>query len=107
MTDVERFLFRGQNLAHWVMGFNFDGKQVRVALAPMTEGDTPVLRFQAVFTEAAILSIEEDDAGRETWPLDVIGFDSYVVGERWKFVLNCGCIEWVWESEWPTPEGTT
>lgn len=55
----------------------------------------------ATFSDAVMLSIWEDPAEKSEWPLDIIGFDSYPTGNRWKFVLNCDTIEWVWESTWP------
>ena len=29
-------------------------------------------------------------------------FDCYGVGDRWRFVLNCGNVEWSWDSKWPS-----
>ncbi len=101
LTEVECFLFHGQSLAHWVTGFGFNGKQVEVMLAPITYSDGPVHSFKAIFPDAVILSVNEDDEGRDEWPLDIIGFDSSTVGGRFKFTLNCGCVEWAWESGWP------
>jgi hypothetical protein len=57
---------------------------------------------QASFSNAVIESIEEDDQERDTWPLDIIGFDCYAKGDRWRFVLNRGNAEWSWDSEWPS-----
>ena len=57
---------------------------------------------QASFSDAVIESIEENDQERDTWPLDIIGFDCYAKGDRWRFVLHCGNVEWSWNSEWPS-----
>jgi hypothetical protein len=41
----------------------------------------------------------EDDEERDTWPPDIIAFNCYGEGDRWKFVLNCGNVERSWNSE--------
>lgn len=57
---------------------------------------------EAVFQGAVITSIDEDRTERGSWPLDLIGFDSYADGASFRFVLNCGTVEWCWTSDWPT-----
>ena len=74
---------------------------MRIALAPF-EG--PKVVTVATFHKARLNSVwvsdDEDDDFELPW--DLIGFDCYALfAGRWRFVLNCGVIEWCFESTWP------
>ncbi len=101
LTKIEAFIFGG-NRAHFVTALTSANSQITVTVVPVE--DEPLsgtAEITATFPAAVVLSIWEDPAEKSEWPLDIIGFDSYPVGNRWKFVLNCDTIEWVWESAWP------
>jgi hypothetical protein len=66
------------------------------------DSTTDAKKTAAVFSDAAIMGVWRDPEEVPDWPLEILGFDCYPHGTRWKFVLNCDVIEWRWESEWPT-----
>jgi hypothetical protein len=103
LSKIEEFLFSVGKSAQLLTNFRFANGQINLLFEPMSAGraaDGKVL--QATFANAVIESIEEDESERETWPLDIIGFDCFNQGQRWRFVLNCGSVEWSWSSEWPS-----
>lgn len=109
LSEIEREVFPG-NKARMLSGFAHDNGVITAtftAIEPKrrsAESD-----MVATFANAVMLEVWKDREEREEWPLDIIGFDCYGAGKnRWKFVLNCDCIEWSWTSQWPvlthTPE---
>ncbi len=104
MTKIEKVLSctAGTDplfLAH----FLFVAGRVRLVLKTMPDDPaTPPTEVQASFLNAVIESIEEDEDDRDSWPLDMVGFDCYPQGEKWRFVLVCVGVEWCWHSDWPT-----
>ena len=104
MTKVEEYLASAVGdstllLAH----FGFVDRQIRLRVWSPAKGDQTLAEMvQARFAHAVVESIEEDETERESWPLDIIGFDCYEADEQWRFVLNCGTAEWTWVSEWPS-----
>jgi hypothetical protein len=101
LTKLEAYVF-GSNCAHFVTGFDFADGQITLTLRPMDESPLGVpSNVTAKFPNAVMTDTWEDTDERLVWPLDIIGFDSSPCGSRWKFVLNCDTVEWIWESEWP------
>lgn len=101
--NMEQVLFDEQDGAHCVMGFRFDGQNVRVKLSSIREELVgPERSVEAVFPNAVIRRIDEGEAIRDEWPLELTSFGCERKGERWGFALNCETVEWVWESDWPT-----
>lgn len=101
LTKVEAYVFGG-NGAHFVTGFDFVHGQITLTLRPMDEPSLGVpVNVTANFANAIMIDTWEDPDEDLVWPLDIIGFDSYPCGSRWKFVLNCAVVEWSWQSEWP------
>ena len=98
-TKIEAFLFKGENPAHLVTGYKLENQSLRITFSPFGQPETTQDRFEAVFPKAVFTTIEEVE--EQGWPLVVIGLDSYSIGERWRFVLDCGTVEWTWESSWP------
>jgi len=102
-VDSNRAVRIGGNRAHFVTAFDIDVECITVKLKPV-ENDASLQETIVRFPSARMLN-DWTDANEETqWPLDIIGFDCYPQLERWKFVLNCGTKEWMWESNWPTLE---
>ncbi len=102
-TAIERFLY-GDLGTQGVTGFTASPGAIRISLAPW---DGPKVRTIANFREARLASVEAYPAvpGDLDMPWDVIGFDSYELGDgRWQFVLHCDGIEWCFESAWPAAE---
>jgi hypothetical protein len=98
LTKIEAHLFGG-NRAHFVKAFGFADGQISVTIVPVEPvGDADLT---ATFADARMESVWHDPSDRCEWPLDIIGFDSYQSGMQWRFVLNCGSIEWSWQSAWP------
>ncbi len=81
--------------------FNVESDLIRIILVPIEELNKQRL-VQALFKNPRSLDHWKDATEPDEWPLDIIGFDCYPAGQRWKFVLNCGTTEWSWESDWPT-----
>jgi hypothetical protein len=102
LSKVEAFVFGG-NCGHFVTSFDFANGVVTVTLKPI-ESDRPdgAASVIAVFAQAENLEFWEDVDAAWEYPLDIIGFDSYPLGDRWKFVLNCQTVEWIWEADWPS-----
>jgi len=109
LTEIESYLFSvpGENLVCSLAHFDFSNHQVMLRLQPWPDGrNAPKVTVLAVFPSAKVESIEEDHTERESWPLDIIGFDCYPQGDRWRFVLQCDSVEWCWLSGWPTKQIT-
>lgn len=104
LSKIEEFLFcAGGNSAQLLTNFRFANGRINLLLEPVSaDQGAPGKVMQATFANAVIESIEEDESEREPWPLDIIGFDCFNQGQRWRFVLNCGGVEWSWSSEWPS-----
>ena len=104
LTKIEEFLFGG-DCAHFVTAFISNDRETTMVLKPMednrADGATKVI---ATFANVVMLSCEKDPDGTLQFPFDPIGFASYPDGERWRFVLNCGVVEWIWKSSWPKIE---
>lgn len=98
-TAIEQALY-GRRGTHGVTEFTLTPGVVRLRLEPWEgQGYT-----DAVFGAARLTSVEcyPDDHDTLDPPWDVIGFDSYDLGDgRWRFVLHCAAIEWCFESSWP------
>jgi hypothetical protein len=102
MTKIEEYIFGRNPVAHIVRSFNSEGGVVTMILAPLENHAKPSSRDTTVtFSGAVTPSVWQDPDESPEWPLDLIGFDCYPLGTRWRFVLNCDTIEWTWESEWP------
>jgi hypothetical protein len=98
LTKIEAYLFGG-NQAHFLKAFVCEDHRVIIVLTPMepnARGDVT-----ATFADATMVSEWTDPEEPAEWPLDILGFDCYQSDDRWKFVLHCMVIEWVWESKWP------
>ena len=99
-TDIENYLFQ-QNGTHAVVAFNLSEKRLVVSVTPWTDLLSVVI---ADFPEAGITSMDVYADGHDdlNLPWDIIGFDSFPLSEgRWRFVLCCHCLEYVFESRWP------
>lgn len=103
LSKIEQLLFSATgNSAQLLTHFRFADGQINLLLVPVSDGQRAFGKgVRATFVNAVIESIEEDESERDSWPLDIIGFDCSNKGERWRFVLNCGNVEWSWSSEWP------
>jgi hypothetical protein len=100
-TAIENFLY-GSGGTHGVVEMVLSTNRLIVSVAPWTSLAAVKV---AEFRESKITSIEvyADDPDDLNLPWDIIGFDSYPLSEsRWKFVLHCAGIEYVFESRWPT-----
>lgn len=102
LTEIEQFLYGGP-CGHFVTAFRLLDREIVIELSPM-EDDRPdgATKVIATFSEASATGLWRDPSESLIYPLDPIGFVCSSIGERWKFVLNCGAIEWSWESLWPT-----
>src|SRR5262245_36455997 len=100
-TAIEKFLY-GAGGTHGVVAITLSADRLVVSVPPWSSLTAVKV---AEFTEPKITSIEvyADTADDLNLPWDIIGFDSYPLSEpRWKFVLHCAGIEYVFESRWPT-----
>jgi hypothetical protein len=104
LNKIEELLFSASgNSAQLLTHFRFADGQVNLLLEPVSDIQrAPGKVVQATFVNTVMQSIWEDESERDSWPLDIIGFDCSNEGERWKFVLNCGSVEWSWSSKWPS-----
>jgi hypothetical protein len=104
LTKIEEHLSSAAGSAALLLThFRFVDGLICLRVRPSADNlQTPPRVVEASFADAVIESIEEDDDERDTWPLDIIGFDCYGEGDRWRFVLNCGNVEWGWKSKWPS-----
>lgn len=99
-TEIEKHLFK-QAGTHGVVEITLAEKRLLVSVAPWERLASVVT---AEFTEAKITSIEVYADGPDdlNLPWDIIGFDSYPLAEqRWRFVLHCAGVEYVFEARWP------
>ncbi len=102
LTKIEEFLFQG-NRAHFIEAFEFANGTITMRLTPVERNSESTLEeTTATFSNASRPDVWKDASERDEWPLDIIGFDCYPHGKRWKFVLNCDTTEWNWESDWPS-----
>jgi hypothetical protein len=100
-TAIEKFLY-GAGGTHGVVAITLSADRLVLSVAPWSS--LSVVKV-AEFMEPKITSIEvyADNTVDLNLPWDIIGFDSYPLSEpRWKFVLHCAGIEYVFESRWPT-----
>jgi hypothetical protein len=100
LTKIEQFVFGG-NSRHLLRALTSKSGAISITVTAL-DSKTEARMTTAVFSDAAITGVWRDPEEVPEWPLEIIGFDSYPSGKRWKFVLNCDVIEWSWESEWPT-----
>ena len=99
LTDIENLMFRGRNVVHGVIEFSLDENSLTLTVAPWPELTSPLT---AMFDQARVLAKEVDEDPNPNLPLEILGFDSYSLGEaKWQFVLHCAEVEWVIESSWP------
>src|SRR5689334_5763223 len=103
LSRIERYIFGGDR-AHFVTGVDFRGETITVRLTPV-EKNSNDSETVAIFPNARTLNVWKDPSEQDQWPLDIIAFDCYDEQGRWRFVLNCGTTEWIWESDWPSLEG--
>ena len=102
LSKVEALVFGGP-CSHFVTGFDFSDSVVAIRFMPMEKNRQDDAAFvDATFADAVILRIWTDPEQAWEFPLDPVGFYSEPCGQRWKFTLFCGGIEWIWESAWPT-----
>jgi hypothetical protein len=103
LSKIEELLFSAAGKAAQLLThFRFADGHIDLLLEPVSDDQQgPRKMMKATFANAVIESIEEDESERESWPLDIIGFDCSEAGKRWSFVLNCGTVEWCWTSDWP------
>jgi hypothetical protein len=103
LNEIEQLLFSGAgNSAQLLTRFHFADGRVELRFEPVSDDQNKRRRLvAATFKNAIMETVDEDEVERDSWPLDIIGFDCSPCGERWKFVLNCGSVEWCWNSEWP------
>lgn len=60
---------------------------------------------KARLTSCEVLDDDASEGLQPPLPWDISGFDSYALGhDRWRFVLHCVEIEYVWESAWPVAQ---
>ncbi|HET9698585.1 MAG TPA: hypothetical protein VFP40_17065 [Terriglobales bacterium] len=97
-SEIERFLFGEPVVVHFVTRFEFSKNTVS---AEFLSFDCEK-RLVAKFENAEIVTVEQDREEGDSLMLDIIGFDSYPFKGSWQFVLNCGSVEWSWNSSWPT-----
>jgi hypothetical protein len=100
-NEIETYIF-GKDCAHFLNAFHLSDLRISLAFSPMEPG-TGCLPEDviATFMNPTMEYVEQDGTEPVEWPLDVIGFDSHRCGDHWRFVLNCGTVEWSWTSEWP------
>ena len=99
-TEIENYLFR-QGGTHAVVEITLAEKRLVMSVAPWEQLASLV---SAEFTEATITSLEVYADGPDDLdlPWDIIGFDSYpLADQRWRFVLHCAGMEYVFEARWP------
>jgi hypothetical protein len=102
ISKVESFVFGGP-CAHFVTSFDFADGVVTIPFRPIEGNRQDCAAFVvATFVDAVVTSIWNDAEETLEFPLDPIGFDSESSGERWRFNLFCGSVEWNWESAWPS-----
>ena len=104
-TAIENFLY-GQGGTHGVVEVSLSANRLILTVAPWVDLSSVKV---AEFLESKITSVEvyAVDADELNLPWDIIGFDSDPIpGYRWRFVLHCGGIEYVFESRWPRLQGT-
>lgn len=104
MTEIEKLLFDGLDPtnASPPVGLGKLRHQDETLTLLIVSLDSKKELAILKFTSVAITSLWFDEQDTIEWPLDMIGFDSYADGERWRFVLNCSSIEVGWRSMWPT-----
>jgi hypothetical protein len=104
LTEIETYLFHERNSVHFITDFHFEENEVWIGLtiSPDEPHSSKGILY-ARFPSASNLSIDEDREEQGPWPLDIIGFDCYRKQQEsfWRFVLNCGSVEWSWQSMWP------
>jgi hypothetical protein len=61
-TKIEAFLFKEENHAHLVTGYEFEDQSLRITFVPFEQPETMQGPFDAVFPEAVITSMEENAA---------------------------------------------
>jgi hypothetical protein len=104
LTKIEEHLSSAAGTsALYLSYFRFVDSRIVLRVGPFSNSSQATASaVQVSFASAVIESIQEDDEERDPWPLDIIGFDCYREDDRWRFVLNCGNVEWCWNSEWPS-----
>jgi hypothetical protein len=99
-TPIEEFLCK-QGGAYGLVEIAQSANRLVLTVAPWA--DLASVKV-AVFADMKILSVEvySDNLDDLNLPSDIIGFDSHPMPKsRWKFVLHCSGIEYVFESRWP------
>jgi hypothetical protein len=100
-NKIESFLFAGGG-AQAVIEFTQRQNSILLSFAPW---ESLGIAKKVMFNQAKVISVDvyADDDDDLNLPWDIIGFDCYeLAGNRWRFVLHCGGIEYSFESEWPT-----
>jgi hypothetical protein len=77
LSKIEELLFSASgNSAQLLTHFRLADGQINLLLEPVSDRQrAPGKVVQATFAKAVIESIEEDESERNSWPLDIIGFD--------------------------------
>jgi hypothetical protein len=117
LTVIEAAMFSGGG-THAVTAFALAPTTIALSVAPWT-GEAAQARGQdtdetaqrsGYFPAARLLAREvmDDDVPEDQeppLPWDIIGFDARDLSHgRWRFVLQCREIAYVWESAWPRLE---
>ena len=78
LTEIEAYVYGG-NCAHFVTAFESNDREIRIEFAPMgnnrPDGATIVV---ATFANSVLLSCDEGADDAWSYPLDPIGFYSYL-----------------------------
>lgn len=104
LMGIEFDLFPTQGFQA-VMAFALADATLTIAMAPWVNLSEEIRRsFHAVhLVSREVLDDDVPPADEPALPWVVIGMDAYEQGnDRWRFVLNCQEIEYIWDSEWPT-----
>lgn len=85
LTKVEELLFGG-NRAHFVKAFEFANGAITMRITPVERNPEAISEeTTATFSNASVPDIWKDPSEADELPLDIIGFDCYPHGKRWKF----------------------
>ena len=102
LSEVEHLLFSGISGASRIDHFRVQDDR---ALVYLTDVLNPKMRCGAQFDHISMISLNvltrNPDVMKRPW--DLIGFGcQHIADERWRFVVRCAQIEFVFESEWPS-----
>ncbi len=99
LSVIEEFVLDGDH-AHEVVAFTLSG--ARLILEVVSHGGV-VNEFVFDDVELEYEELLLDPGEVLELPEPLIGFENRPAGNnRWRFLLNAGSVEWVFESRWPT-----